>query len=85
VINNKVMETIIVHPKNNEEQKVIKAFLEALKIKFENTKNKSERTSDSILPKQTDYDPEFVASMERSIQDAKEGKVSRIKLDDIWK
>lgn len=79
------METIIVHPKNNEEQKVIKAFLEALKIKFENTKNKSERTSDSILPKQTDYDPEFVASMERSIQDAKEGKVSRIKLDDIWK
>ena len=70
------METIIVHPKNNEEQKVIKAFLEALKIKFENLKNKSE---------ETDYNPEFVASMERSIQDAKEGKVTRIKLDDIWK
>lgn len=70
------METIIVHPKNNEEQKVIKAFLEALKIKFENLKNS---------PKQDDYNPEFVASMERSIQDAKEGKVTRIKLDDIWK
>ena len=26
------METIIVHPKNNEEQKVIKAFLEAFPI-----------------------------------------------------
>jgi len=70
------METIIVHPKNNEEQKVIKAFLEALKIKFENPKTKSE---------ETDYNPEFVATMERSIQDAKEGKVTRIKLDDIWK
>lgn len=70
------METIIVHPKNNEEQKVIKAFLEALKIKFENLKNS---------PEQGDYNPEFVASMERSIQDAKEGKVTRIKLDDIWK
>jgi hypothetical protein len=79
------METIIVHPKNNEEQKVIKAFLEALKIKFENLKNKSERTSDSELAKQSDYNPEFVASMERSIQDAKEGKVTRVKLDDIWK
>jgi hypothetical protein len=70
------METIIVHPKNNEEQKVIKAFLEALKIKFENLKSTS---------KQSDYNPEFVATMERSIQDAKEGKVTRIKLDDIWK
>lgn len=70
------METIIVHPKNNQEQKVIKAFLEALKIKFENPKN---------TPDHTDYDPEFVATMERSIQDAKEGKVTRIKLDDIWK
>ena len=70
------METIIVHPKNNEEQKVIKAFLEALKIKFENLKKTSN---------QSDYDPEFVASMERSIKDAKEGKVTRIKLDDVWK
>lgn len=70
------MEPIIVHPKNNEEQKVIKAFLEALKIKFENLKNTSN---------QSDYDLGFVASMERSIKDAKEGKVTRIKLDDIWK
>ena len=31
------METFIVHPKNNEESNVIKAFLKALKIKFENT------------------------------------------------
>jgi hypothetical protein len=70
------METFIVHPKNNEEKKVIKAFLEALKIKFENQKENS--TEDS-------YDTDFVASMERSIKDEKEGKISKISLDDIWK
>lgn len=76
MINNKVMETIIVHPKNNEEQKVIKAFLEALKIKFENPKNKSE---------QNDYDPEFVELVEQNRKDYKAGKGIKINLDDIWK
>jgi hypothetical protein len=70
------METIIVHPKNSKEQKVITAFLEALKIKFEDLKKVSEESN---------YDAEFVASMERSIQDAKEGKLTRMELDDIWK
>jgi hypothetical protein len=76
VINNKVMETIIVHPKNNEEQKVIKAFLEALKIKFENLKNTSN---------QSDYDPEFIEMVEQNRKDYKEGKGIKINLDDIWK
>jgi hypothetical protein len=31
------------------------------------------------------YDPDFVASMERSIKDEKEGGISKISLDDIWK
>jgi hypothetical protein len=70
------METIIVHPKNSKEQKVITAFLEALKIKFEDLKKVSEESN---------YNAEFVASMERSIQDAKEGKLTRMELDDIWK
>ena len=56
---------------------MIKDFLKALKIKFKNDKTKSEDTCD--------YNPEFVASIERSIQDAKEGKFIRVKLDDIWK
>ncbi|MBA4320387.1 MAG: hypothetical protein C0412_18470 [Flavobacterium sp.] len=70
------METIIVHPKNNEEQKVIKAFLEALKIKFENLKNTSN---------QSDYDPEFIEMVEQNRKDYKEGKGIKINLDDIWK
>ena len=70
------METIIVHPKNNEEQKVIKAFLEALKIKFENLKTKSEGS---------DYNPEFVEMVEQNRKDYKAGKGIKINIDDIWK
>jgi hypothetical protein len=70
------METIIVHPKNNEEQKVIKAFLEALKIKFENLKTKSE---------ESDTNPEFVEMVEQNRKDYKAGKGIKINLDDIWK
>lgn len=70
------METIIVHPKNNEEQKVIKAFLEALKIKFENLKTKPEKDS---------YSTEFIEMVEQNRKDYKEGKGIKVNLDDIWK
>ena len=79
------METFIVHPKNKEEKKVIKAFLEALKIKFENPKNKAKDASDSELAKQSDYSPEFVEMIEQNRKDYKEGKGIKINLDDIWK
>jgi len=77
VINNNVMETIIVHPKNNEEQKVIKAFLEALKIKFKNGTSKSEDTYN--------HNQEFDASEEKSIQIVKKGKSIKVNFDDIEK
>ena len=71
------METFIVHPKNQEERNVVKAFLEALKIKFEKT---TENDSDA-----SPYNPEFVAMIEQSISDEKEGKITKVNLDDIWK
>lgn len=70
------METIIIHPKNNEEQKVIKAFLDALKIKFENPKTKS---------KEGDYSPEFVEMVQQNRKDYHDGKGIKVNLDDIWK
>jgi hypothetical protein len=79
------METFIVHPKNKEEKKVIKAFLEALKIKFENPKNKAKDKSDNELAKQSDYSSEFVEMIEQNRKDYKEGKGIKINLDDIWK
>lgn len=71
------METFIVHPKNQEERNVVKAFLEALKIKFEKT---TEKDSDA-----SPYNPEFVAMIEQNKKDFKAGKATKVNLDDIWK
>ncbi len=65
-------QNIIVHPSNEQEMSVIKAFFEALKIKFE-------------VAKDSPYDPEFVAKIEKSRKQAAEGKTVKIDLDDIWK
>ena len=70
------METFIVHPKNNEEKKVIKAFLEALKIKFKNQSDDSAESS---------YNPDFVAMVKENREDYEAGKGIKIDLDDIWK
>lgn len=65
-------QNIIVHPANAQEMSVIKAFFEALKIKFE-------------VAKDFPYDPEFVAKIEKSRKQAAEGKTVKIDLDHIWK
>ncbi len=65
-------QDIIVHPANAHEMSVIKAFFEALKIKFE-------------VAKDSPYDSEFVAKIEKSRKQAAEGKTVKIDLDDIWK
>lgn len=65
-------QDIIVHPSNAQEMSVIKAFFEALKIKFE-------------VAKDSPYDPEFINKIEKSRKQAAEGKTVKIDLDDIWK
>jgi cytochrome c len=50
----------------------IKAFMKALKIKFE-------------VAEESPYNPEFVAKIEKSRKQAKEGKTVKITLDEIWK
>jgi len=68
----KTSEILIAHPSNPYELDVIKAFFEALKIKFE-------------VAQDSPYDPEFVAKIEKSKKQAVEGKTVKISLDDIWK
>lgn len=65
-------QDIIAHPANAQEMSVIKAFFEALKIKFE-------------VAKDSPYDPEFMDKIEKSRKQASEGKTVKIDLDDIWK
>lgn len=68
----KTENTFIIHPETTEQENALKAFIKALKIKFEVSKEKP-------------YDPDFVAKIKESRQQAKEGKTVKLDLDDIWK
>ena len=70
------MKTLIIHTEDDKIQ-LIKDFLNSIKVQFE--------TQTTSKPEDIPYDPEFVAKIERSRQQLKEGKVTRIKIEDLWK
>lgn len=65
------MGTLIVHPESKEKMQAIKAFMKALKIRFEENDEA--------------YDPEFVEKIKRSEEDFKAGRYKAIKTEDLWK
>lgn len=72
------METINIkaHTKDASQIEAIKAFMKALKIKFELTKE------------QSSYNPEFVKKIRQGDEDLKNGKgrtVTLEELDSLWK
>ena len=69
----KTPDIIIAHPGSEDKFEALKAFMKALKIKFE------------VPTKDKPYNPEFVAKILQGDQDIKAGKTTKIKLDDIWK
>lgn len=68
----KTQNILIAHPTNDNELGIIKAFFEALKIKFE-------------VAEESPYNSEFVAKIQKSKKQALEGKTFKIDLDEIWK
>lgn len=70
------METLILHTEA-EKVEIIKEFLNSIKVKFEISTEQSDTESR--------YNPEFVAKIERSRQQAKEAKGRIIKIEDLWK
>jgi hypothetical protein len=68
----KTSDIIIAHPGSDDKFEALKAFMKALKIKFEITKEDT-------------YKPEFVAKILQGDKDIKAGKTTKIQLDDIWK
>lgn len=62
----------IIHPANKEQVNALKAFLKAMKIKFELTTEKA-------------YNPEFVAKIQESREQYKDGNFTEIKKEDLWK
>jgi cellobiose-specific phosphotransferase system component IIB len=66
----KTQDILIVHPQTDEQLNAIKAFMKALKIKFEVTNMEI-------------YNSDFVKKALESRIQAKEGKVTRIKKDNL--
>ncbi len=81
------METITItaHTANNTQILAIKAFMKALKIKFEVSKEVAKKATDET---ESPYDPEFVKKILNGDKQRAEGK-SRIvtleELDNLWK
>ena len=63
-------QDIIVHPANEREMNVIKAFFNSLNIKFE-------------VAEESSYHPEFVAKVQEGRQHVKDGKVTRVEQEDL--
>ncbi|MEO5649527.1 MAG: DUF2683 family protein [Ginsengibacter sp.] len=70
------MEAITIHPKDKEQFTIVEAFLNALKVPFEKSKEESP------------YNPEFVKKILQGDKDIKEGtgrKITIDELNDLWK
>lgn len=61
----KAEDIYIIHPENKEQANALKAFVKALKMKFEVTQKK-------------EYNPEFVEKIERSLKQIEDGKTTKI-------
>jgi len=68
----KAKDIYIIHPENEEQANALKAFVKALKMKFEVTKDKP-------------YNPDFVKKIKRSKLQHTQGKDKVIKTEDLWK
>ncbi|HUH73490.1 MAG TPA: DUF2683 family protein [Chitinophagales bacterium] len=66
----KTQDIFIAHPQTSEQVTALKAFMKALKIKFEISKNEN-------------YNPDFIAKIEASREQAKNGQVTRVKKEDL--
>ena len=76
------METITItaHTANNTQILAIKAFMKALKIKFEVSKEiAKEATEETESP----YDPEFVKKILQADKDIAEGKGTKMSVDEF--
>lgn len=68
----------IAHPTNPEQEKAVKAFLEALQVPYEVESNKDE--TEHLLSTEANK-----KRLEEAMNDEKNGKGTSISLDDIWK
>ena len=65
------METFIIQPKSKEQLSALKAFVKALKIEFKTT--------------DVPYNDNFTEKILQGKEDIKNGKGTKIALEDLWK
>jgi len=70
--------TFIAHPSNSEQEKAVKAFLEALQVPYEVEPNKDE--TEHLLSTEANKN-----RLQEAMNDEQQGKGTSISLDDIWK
>jgi hypothetical protein len=68
--NMKNQDVFIAHPQTSEQVSALKAFMQALKIKFE-------------IAKEDTYNPDFIEKILESKEQAKNGKVTRVKRENL--
>ncbi len=66
------METLLIHPQNEEQLKTLKTILKALNVGFESTKK-------------SPYNKAFVEKIKQSRKQQKAGNSRKVSLGEIWK
>ncbi len=66
----KTQDIFIAHPQTSDQVSALKAFMQALNIKFEVTKEEN-------------YNPEFVDKIRESREQIKNGKATRVNKEDL--
>jgi hypothetical protein len=72
------METFVIHPKDEAQQKALQTFLEGSNIPYENEPETDE--TERILT-----NPVMAKRLDESIKNIEQGNVSSVKLEDLWK
>ena len=72
------METIIIHPENENQQKALQVILDGFQIPYEEEPEMDE--TERILA-----NPVMTRRLNQSIQNIEKGNVTAIKLEDLWK
>ena len=75
---NRNMNILLVHPENEKQDKAIRAVFEAMQIRYEEEPELDE--TERILA-----NADAVLKLDQSIKEAKEGRVTKIAIDDLWK
>jgi hypothetical protein len=72
------METIIIHPQNEVQQKALQIILEGFQIPYEQEPVTNE--TEHILA-----NPIMTKRLNDSIQNIEQGNITSIKIEDLWK